>query len=381
MDVEVLYSLSAVGAGVDHEPVAAFEVLRAGDLAGGSEEFAQQGGVFGQGVGVGGDVALGDDEDVDGRLGMDVGKGDRVGVVMQARDRDFSRNDFAEEAVRLGGFGHEAHDRGRGRRAGSAAAESLARDGAELEKDASEPTFLCSLANAGPGCVSNEGMSENASSPSVLEHLKAGARRFQTEVHALQAEKYTYAATHPQRPHTLVIACADSRVDVESITSSGPGEVFIMRNVGNMVPPYGELLGGVSAVIEYAVSALKVQHVVVCGHSDCGAMKALLNPASTESLPTVRSWLSNGQAALQVADTLGQAEEQPMEKLSRLTEENVLLQMLHLKTHPSVAGAMAKGELSVSGWVYDIGSGGIRIAEDGTRTFVPVGAADMEGKA
>ena len=215
-------------------------------------------------------------------------------------------------------------------------------------------------------------MSENASSPTVLERLKAGARRFQAEVYSGKAEEYKYAATHAQQPHTLVIACADSRVAVESITSSGPGDVFITRNVGNMVPAYGEMLGGVSAVIEYAVSALKVRHVVICGHSDCGAMKALLNPPSTEALPTVRSWLSNGQAALQVTETLAKPEEQPLEKLSRLTEENVLMQMLHLKTHPSVAGAMARGELTVSGWVYDIGSGGIRIAEDGTRTFVPV---------
>lgn len=210
----------------------------------------------------------------------------------------------------------------------------------------------------------------------ILKRLKEGARRFQTEVYAEKAAEYQHAATHPQQPHTLVIACADSRVDVESITSSGPGEVFITRNIGNMVPPYGEMLGGVSAVIEYAVSALKVKHVVICGHSDCGAMKALLNPPSTEGLPTVRSWLRNGQAALRVAGTMEEPEEEPKKKLARLTEENVLMQLLHLKTHPSVAGAMARGELTVSGWVYDIGSGVVRIAEDGTRDFKPVVAGE-----
>ena len=86
------------------------------------------------------------------------------------------------------------------------------------------------------------------------------------------------AASEPQRPHALIITCADSRIDPESITQSQPGDIFVTRNVGNMVPAYGEMLGGVSAVIEYAVSALKVQHVVVCGHSDCGAMKGLLHP-------------------------------------------------------------------------------------------------------
>jgi carbonic anhydrase len=206
----------------------------------------------------------------------------------------------------------------------------------------------------------------------ILHKLKEGARRFQSEVHAGRAEEYQRAATTPQQPHTLVIACADSRVDVESITSSGPGEVFITRNIGNMVPAYGEMLGGVSAVIEYAVSALKVKHVLICGHSDCGAMKALLNPDSTASMPTVRSWLTNGQAALKVADALGHSEERASERLRRLTEENVLMQINHLKTHPSVAGALAREALTISGWVYDIGSGGVRIAEDGAREFIPV---------
>lgn len=210
----------------------------------------------------------------------------------------------------------------------------------------------------------------------VLDRLKQGVLRFQSEVHAEHAAEYQRAATTPQQPHTLVIACADSRVDVESIASAGPGELFITRNIGNMVPSYGEMLGGVSAVIEYAVAALGVQHVVVCGHSDCGAMKALLSPTSTDGMPTVKSWLTNGQAALRIASSQGTETEDPLARLRRLTEENVLMQMTHLKTHPSVAGAIARGTLTISGWVYDIGSGGVRIAEDGSREFSPVMAAD-----
>jgi carbonic anhydrase len=207
---------------------------------------------------------------------------------------------------------------------------------------------------------------------SVLEKLKDGVRQFQAGVHAEKAEEYERAANRPQQPHTLIIACADSRVDVEAITSSGPGDVFVTRNIGNMVPAYGEMLGGVSAVIEYAVTALKVHHIVVCGHSDCGAMKALLKPGSTDAMPTVKSWLTNGQAALRVADTLGHPDDRPSERIRRLTEENVLMQLAHLKTHPSVAGAIARDELTVSGWVFEIGTGEVRIAEDGGRTFVPV---------
>jgi carbonic anhydrase len=210
---------------------------------------------------------------------------------------------------------------------------------------------------------------------SVLEKLKAGNRKFQEEVYAHRAEHYQRTATTPQAPHTLIVACADSRVDVESITSSGPGEVFVTRNVGNMVPPYSGTPGGVTAVIEYAVAALKVKHVVVCGHSDCGAMKALLHPPATDNLPTVRYWLHHGQAALMVADSMAHKAESDLDKLKRLTEENVLMQLVHMKTHPSVAGAIARGELTMSGWVYDIGSGVVRIAEEGNREFVPVTTA------
>ena len=206
----------------------------------------------------------------------------------------------------------------------------------------------------------------------VLEELKDGIRRFRAEVYPQSEAMYLEAVSKPQSPHALIVTCADSRIDPELITQSQPGEVFVTRNIGNLVPAYGEMLGGVSAVIEYAVSALKVRHVVICGHTDCGAMKGLLHPESLESMPTVKSWLKNAHAALSVASSLARSDEQPGELLRRLTEENVLLQMQHLRTHPSVAGAMAREELTISGWVYDIGKGGVRISEDGGRVFVPV---------
>jgi carbonic anhydrase len=212
-------------------------------------------------------------------------------------------------------------------------------------------------------------------SESVLEKLKAGNRKFQTEVYARNAEHYRLTASRAQTPHTLIVSCADSRVDIEAITSSGPGEIFVNRNVGNMVPPYSGSPGGVTAVIEYAVAALKVKHVVVCGHSDCGAMKALLHPEATENLPAVKYWLHHGQAALMVANSVWREDQSDTDKLRHLTEENVLMQLVHMKTHPSVAGAIARGELTMSGWVYDIGSGVVRIAENGQREFVPVTTA------
>jgi carbonic anhydrase len=203
----------------------------------------------------------------------------------------------------------------------------------------------------------------------VLDKLKEGIRQFRTEVYPAQAEMYRKAASEPQRPSTLIVTCADSRIDPELITQSGPGEVFVTRNIGNLVPAYGEMLGGVSAVIEYAVSALKVKHIAVCGHSDCGAMKALLNPQSMDSLAAVKHWMRNAEAAMSVTDSLAEKDEKPGDRLRRLTQENVLLQMQHLRTHPSVAGAMAREELTLSGWVYDIGTGEVRISENGERAF------------
>jgi carbonic anhydrase len=205
-----------------------------------------------------------------------------------------------------------------------------------------------------------------------LDLLKAGIRRFRTTIYPVQAEKYKRAASEPQHPATLIVACADSRIDPELITQSGPGELFVLRNIGNLVPAYGEMLGGVSAVVEYAVSALEVKHVVVCGHTDCGAMKALLKPESMDSMPTVKRWLRNAQAALSVADSLSEPGENPSDRLKRLTEENVLLQLQHLRTHPSIAGAMARRRLSISGWIYDIATGEVRISENGDRDFQPV---------
>lgn len=209
----------------------------------------------------------------------------------------------------------------------------------------------------------------------ILQQLKDGVRRFQAEVYPQQAEMFEQAAIEKQTPHTLFITCADSRIDPVAITSSTTGEIFVARNIGNMVPAYGEMLGGVSAVIEFAVTSLGVRHAVICGHTHCGAMQALIEPDSVAKMPTVKSWLHNAHAALSVAETLqGRAAGSPNERsiIDVLTEQNVLLQMQHLKTHPSVAGAIARDELTISGWIYNIGTGEVRIAADGQHTFTPI---------
>ena len=206
----------------------------------------------------------------------------------------------------------------------------------------------------------------------VLERLKDGVRSFQTEIYPEQAARFQQLMREPQRPHALFITCADSRIHPDVLTQSKPGELFVTRNIGNMVPAYGDMMGGVSAVLEFAVSALKVQHVVVCGHSDCGAMKALLDPESVAAMPTVKSWLRNAHAALSVAEAVKPSDLGDAEVLRLVAEKNVLLQMQHVRTHPSVAAALARDELTISGWYYDIARGEVFISDDRHGNFEPV---------
>ena len=194
----------------------------------------------------------------------------------------------------------------------------------------------------------------------AADRLLDGVREFQEHVYPERREEFEKLA-EGQHPGTLFITCADSRVVPEMITQTDPGDLFVCRNIGNVVPSYGEMLGGVSAVVEYAVMALGVKNIVVCGHSDCGAMKALLrdNDPALAAMPTVRSWLRNAQAARSIVEAT-RGDLQDDEKLEALVEQNVLLQMQHLSTHPSVAAALATGTVTLHGWVYDIRNGEVR---------------------
>jgi carbonic anhydrase len=203
------------------------------------------------------------------------------------------------------------------------------------------------------------------------ERILAGVLRFQEEIFPREKAKYQKTVLQGQKPHTLFITCADSRIDPELITQSGPGEIFVSRNIGNLVPTYGEVLGGVSAIIEYAVEALRVCRVVVCGHSDCGAMFGLLHPERIAQLPAVKTWLRNGEAALSIVRRRSEGRDEHT-VLEQLTEQNVLLQLNHLRTHPSIAGRLADGSLELSGWIFDIGQGIVRIHDEALHKFLPV---------
>ena len=207
------------------------------------------------------------------------------------------------------------------------------------------------------------------SADEALNAIVGGFKRFRNEVFPQQEELFKALAT-AQNPRAMFITCADSRIVPELITQSAPGDLFVSRNVGNVVPPYGQMMGGVSTAIEYAVLALGVQHIIVCGHSDCGAMKAVLAPEGLERMPTVKAWLRHSEVALRVVEeNCGCGSH---ETLGILTEENVVAQLNHLSTHPSVAAKLASGQLFIHGWVYDIETSAIRAYDAETGTFLPL---------
>lgn len=204
-----------------------------------------------------------------------------------------------------------------------------------------------------------------------LAKLLSGVSHFQQHVFPQRAETFRELA-YAQFPHTLFITCADSRVVPELITQTGPGDLFVCRNIGNIIPAYGVMLGGVSAVVEYAVTALNVCHIVICGHSDCGAMKGLLNNTQIVSdMPAVRSWLENAEAARQIVCAM-HAKDEAADILPLLVKQNVLSQLVHLKTYPAVARNLAQGTLTVQGWVYEIETGNVVIYDEREEIFITV---------
>jgi carbonic anhydrase len=207
----------------------------------------------------------------------------------------------------------------------------------------------------------------------TMGRLLDGVRRFHAQAFPQRRQLFRRLA-RAQQPETLLITCADSRVVPELFTQTGPGELFLCRNVGNLVPAYGQALGGVSAVIEYAVVALEVKNIVICGHSDCGAMKALVRPESLAGMPTVASWLRHAEAAQSIVRVrypdLAEAT-----LVQALVEQNVLTQLDHLRTHPSVAARLAEGRLRVHGWTYEIGTGTVAMFDPAAGRFVPLETA------
>jgi carbonic anhydrase len=205
----------------------------------------------------------------------------------------------------------------------------------------------------------------------ATDKLLRGWKRFQKRVYPKHRELFEKLALG-QRPEVLFVTCADSRIDPCLLTQTKPGELFICRVIGNIVPRYPDAVGGVSATIEYAVGVLGVKHLIVCGHTDCGVMRGVLNPAALKSLVNVTAWLKHARGARLAAKREKGTEESP-EFLLRLTEKNVVEQLKNLRTHPIVATRIREGALEIHGWVYHIGQGLMTAWDAADKQFRPVG--------
>ena len=201
-----------------------------------------------------------------------------------------------------------------------------------------------------------------------MQKLMAGLQKFQREVFPLKKELFERLAKG-QQPTTLFITCADSRVVPDLFTQSEPGEIFVIRNAGNIVPAYRLPPGGVTATIEFAVAVLSVKHIVICGHTDCGAMKGLLHPEKLTWVPAVVDWLGQAEATRRVVLENYKGLDEPA-MVDALIRENVLVQLKNLETHPSVISRTARGELQLYGWIYNIGTGDVESFDADKQSFI-----------
>ena len=203
-----------------------------------------------------------------------------------------------------------------------------------------------------------------------MQRVIEGHRRFHAEVFPARKQQF-HLLRDSQAPEFLFITCADSRIVPDMILGTGPGDLFISRNAGNVVPVNAPEGDGVTATIEYAVEVLKVSHAILCGHSDCGALKAAVNTKALETLPKAKRWLKHVEAAFQHRQPLN-PEDGDGAELASLIRGNVIAQLANLKAQPAVAWAMQQGTLAVHGWYYDILSGRIERYDEKLRRFVPL---------
>lgn len=183
-----------------------------------------------------------------------------------------------------------------------------------------------------------------------MQKLLRGLHHFRTEIFASQKAMFERLAKG-QSPEVLFITCSDSRLNPNLLTQSNPGELFIVRNAGNIVPAYGAVHGGEAASIEFAVAGLGIKDIVVCGHSHCGAVKALLDPAALADLPAMSRWLENAEPTRRIMrENYGELDAD--RRLNVAIQENVLVQIENLRTHPAVAARLARGQLNIHAWVY-----------------------------
>lgn len=204
-----------------------------------------------------------------------------------------------------------------------------------------------------------------------MQNLVEGIHQFQNDIFRSKQRLFE-GLVGGQHPLALFITCSDSRINPNMLTQTEPGELFILRNAGNIIPPYGAVEGGEAATIEYAVSVLGVKDIVICGHSHCGAMDGLLDQSQLAKLPAVRSWLSHAESTHRIIEENYTHITDPAARLTATVEENVLVQLEHLRTHPAVAAALSRQTLNLHGWVYKFESGQVFGFHPEESQFVPI---------
>jgi len=203
-----------------------------------------------------------------------------------------------------------------------------------------------------------------------MQRLIAGHRKFLADVFPARKDQFKLLADS-QAPEFLFITCSDSRIVPDLILGTGPGELFIARSIGNVVPVTANDVDGCTATIEYAVEALRVKHAIICGHSDCGAMKAALHKKALENLPKAKRWLDHVEAAFNHRQPLNPLDGSHVE-LASLIRGNVVAQLQNLRAQPCVKRAEAEGRLKIHGWYYDILSGRIERYDEPQKKFAPL---------
>jgi carbonic anhydrase len=211
-----------------------------------------------------------------------------------------------------------------------------------------------------------------------VQKLQAGIHHFQATYFASNRALFEQLAENGQRPETLFITCSDSRVVPNLITNAAPGELFIVRNVGNIVPAVERgVIGGVAAAIEYAIEVLEVGNVIVCGHTNCGAIDAILHPDRVRHLRYVPRWLA-GTERIPALIAERYAHLSPDAKTTAAVQENVLLQLENLRSFDFVARRLDSGTLKMNAWVFKIATGDVFDYDPVTEQFVRLAGEEEE---
>ncbi|MFT7640470.1 MAG: carbonic anhydrase [Pirellulaceae bacterium] len=209
-----------------------------------------------------------------------------------------------------------------------------------------------------------------------MQKLVEGIHQFQNGIFSSKQTLFE-GLVDGQHPLALFITCSDSRINPNLLTQTEPGELFILRNAGNIVPPYGAVEGGEAATIEYAVSVLGVKDIIICGHSHCGAMAGLLDQPQLAKLPAVRSWLRHAESTHRIIEENYGHITDTAARLTATVEENVLVQLEHLRTHPAVAAALSRRSINLHGWVYKFETGKVFGYHPQEAQFVPIEGTEV----